>query len=90
MTLFADESIHPKYEAAIKKLSKSLGKHYRMHIGDEAVDSKDGEFAVRSPIDTSIVVGYFPLGNKKHAKAAVNAARKAFPAWSPGCPGRSG
>ena len=35
VTLFADESIHPKYEAAIKKLSKSLGKHYRMYIGDE-------------------------------------------------------
>ncbi len=82
VTLFADESIHPKYEAAVKKMSRSLGKHYRMHIGDETVESKDGEFAVRSPIDTSIVVGYFPIGNKKHAKAAVNAARTAFPAWS--------
>jgi 1-pyrroline-5-carboxylate dehydrogenase len=82
VTLFADESIHPKYEAAVKKLSKSLGKHYQMHIGDESVTSKDGEFAVRSPIDTSIVVGYFPLGNKKHAKAAVDAASEAFPGWS--------
>jgi len=82
VTLFADESIHPKYEAAIKKFSKSLGKHYQMHIGDENVASKDGEFAVRSPIDTSIIVGYFPLGNKKHAKAAVSAASKALPGWS--------
>lgn len=82
VTLFADESIHPKYEAAVKKMSRSLGKHYRMHIGEETVDSKDGEFAVRSPIDTSIVVGYFPVGNKKHAKAAISAARRAFPAWS--------
>lgn len=82
VTLFADESIHPKYEAAIKKFSKSLGKHYKMHIGEESLDSKDGEFAVRSPIDTSIVVGYFPLGNRKHAKEAVAAAHDAFPAWS--------
>ena len=82
VTLFADETIHPKYEAAIKKLDKSLGKHYKMYIGDEAVESKEGEFAVHSPIDTSIVVGYFPIGNRKHAKAAVAAARKAFPAWS--------
>ena len=82
VTLFADESIHPKYEAAIKKFSKSLGKHYQMHIGDENVSSKDGEFAVRSPIDTSIVVGYFPVGNKKHAKAAVDAASEAFRGWS--------
>ncbi|MDA4137086.1 MAG: aldehyde dehydrogenase family protein [Thaumarchaeota archaeon] len=82
VTLFADESIHPKYEAAIKKFSKSLGKHYQMHIGEENVSSKDGEFAVRSPIDTSIVVGYFPVGDKRHAKAALDAASKAFPAWS--------
>ncbi len=82
VTLFADESIHPKYEAAIKKFSKSLGKHYQMHIGDEKVTSKDGEFAVRSPIDTSIVVGHFPLGGKKHAKMALEAATNAFPGWS--------
>jgi 1-pyrroline-5-carboxylate dehydrogenase len=82
VTLFADESIHPKYEAAIKKFSKSLGRHYRMRIGEESITSKDGEFAVRSPIDRSIVVGYFPLGNKKHAKAAVAAASRAFQAWS--------
>lgn len=82
VTLFADESIHPKYEAAIRRFSKSLGKHYKMQIGGDQVKSKDGEFAVRSPIDTSIVVGYFPLGGKKHAKAAVDTARRAFPAWS--------
>jgi len=82
VTLFADESIHPKYEAAVKRLSKSLGKHYKMHIGEESLDSEDGEFAVRSPIDTSTVVGYFPLGTKKHARAAVEAAYKAFDGWS--------
>jgi 1-pyrroline-5-carboxylate dehydrogenase len=82
VTLFADESIHPKYEAAAKKLSKNLGKHYKMYIGEEEVSSKEGEFAVRSPIDTSIVVGNFPLGTKKHAKAAIAAAHNAFPSWS--------
>lgn len=81
-TLFADESIHPRYEEAVKKLSRSLGKHYKMHIGEESLDSKDGEFAVRSPIDTSLVVGHFPLGTKKHAKAAVDAASDAFAEWS--------
>ena len=81
VTLFADESIHPKYEAAIKRLSKSLGKHYAMEIDGEFVESKEGEFAVRSPIDTSIVVGHFPLGTRKHARAAVSAASKAFRSW---------
>ena len=82
VTLFADESIHPKYEAAIKKLTKSLGKHYKMHIGEQSLDSKEGEFAVRSPIDTSMVVGYFPLGTRKHAKAAIDAADAALSGWS--------
>ncbi len=82
VTLFADESIRPKYEAATKKLSKNLGKHYEMQIDGKSVSSKEGEFAVRSPIDTSLVVGYFPVGTKKHARAALNAASRAFPAWS--------
>ena len=82
VTLFADESIHPKYDAAVKKLSKALGRHYSMHIDGDEVASKEGEFSVRSPIDTSIVVGHFPLGTRKHAKAAVAAASRAFPLWS--------
>ncbi len=83
VTLFADESIHPKYEAAIKKLSKSLGKHYRMHIGDEAVVSKDGEFAVRSPIDTSIVVGYFPVGQQEARQGRHERREQGLPGLEP-------
>ena len=82
VTLFADESIHPKYDSAVKSLSKNLGKHYRMQIDGEEVGSKEGEFSVRSPIDTAIVVGHFPLGARKHAKAAIAAANRAFPSWS--------
>jgi 1-pyrroline-5-carboxylate dehydrogenase len=82
VTLFADESIHPKYEAAVKRFSKNLGRHYRMEIDGEGVTSKEGEFSVRSPIDTSIVVGHFPLGTRRHARAAISAASRAFPSWS--------
>jgi 1-pyrroline-5-carboxylate dehydrogenase len=82
-TLFADESIHPKYEAALKKFASThLGKHYPMHIGIKEVRSAAGEFEHRSPIDTSIVVSYFPIGQREHAKRAIDAARGAFPAWS--------
>ena len=82
VTLFADGSIHPRYDAAVKRLSKALGRHYQMHIGEEELGSKEGEFAVHSPIDTSIVVGYFPIGTKKHARAAIDAASEAFRPWS--------
>ncbi len=82
-TLFADESIHPKYEAALKKFTSSqLGKHHKMHIGSKEVSSDAGEFEHRSPIDTSIVVSYFPVGQREHAKQAIDAAKRAFPGWS--------
>src|SRR5690606_9973995 len=40
------------------------------------------QFAVRSPIDTRTVLGRFQAGEDVHARAAVAAARAAFPAWS--------
>jgi len=88
VTLFADESIHPKYEAALKKFASSqLGKHHKMHIGAKEVSSPAGEFEHRSPIDTSIIVSYFPIGQRQHAKQAIEAAKQAFPGWS-GAPWR--
>ena len=82
-TLFADETIHPKYEAALKRFASSqLGKHHAMHIGAKEVRSGAGEFEHRSPIDTSIVVSYFPIGQREHAKQAIEAAKRAFPGWS--------
>ena len=81
-TLFADPSIHPKYEAALARFSKSLGKHHPMQIGKEEVRSEAGEFEHRSPLDTNIVVGYFQKGTREHARAAIEAAAKGFSEWS--------
>ena len=82
-TLFADESVHPKYEAALNKFTATeLGKHHKMHIGTREVSSDAGEFEHRSPIDTKIVVAYFPIGQRQHAKQAIDAAKGAFPSWS--------
>ena len=82
VTLFADESIHPKYEAALTKFRSQLGRSYPMHIGAQEVKSDAGEFEHRSPIDTSIVVGRFQIGTREHAKAAVTEARAGFEKWS--------
>ena len=82
VTLFADESIHPKYEAALKDFEKNLGGRHPMYIGQDEVWSKAGEFEHRSPLDTSIVVGRFQVGLRTNAKAAIKAAKEAFPRWS--------
>ena len=82
VTLFADESLHPKFEAALKRLAPRLGKSYPMYIGGEEARSDSGEFESRSPIDTSIVVSRFPVGTREHARRAIEAARDSFGAWS--------
>jgi len=81
VTLLADESIHPKYEAALERFEKELGKKYPMHIGSKEVWA-DEEFEHHSPMDTSVIVGRFQVGTRSHAKAAVEAARDAFEGWS--------
>jgi 1-pyrroline-5-carboxylate dehydrogenase len=82
VTLFADESIHPKYEAALGKFSKELGRRYPMFIGRNEIWSDVGEFEHYSPIDTSIAVGKFQVGTQDHAKSAIASAKEAFPQWS--------
>ncbi|HYB45192.1 MAG TPA: aldehyde dehydrogenase family protein [Nitrososphaerales archaeon] len=82
VTLLADESIHPKYEAALVKFKGQLGRHYPMHIGEAEVTSDAGEFEHRSPIDTSVSVGFFQLGMRSHARDAVEAAKAGFAKWS--------
>ena len=82
VTLAADESIHPKFEAALERFKEDLGGRYPMFIGEDQVWSEDGEFAHNSPIDTSITVGRFQVGTRSHAKLAIAAAKKAFQMWS--------
>ena len=81
-TLFADESLNPRFEAALKRFEPRLGRSHPMYIGGKEVWSEAGEFEHRSPIDTSIVVGRFQVGTREHAKQAVDAAKEGFEAWS--------
>ncbi len=81
-TLFADESLDPKFEAAMKKFEPKLGRSYPMYIGGREVLSDAGEFEHRSPIDTTIVVGRFQAGTREHAKQAIEAAKEGFEVWS--------
>src|SRR5207245_10746346 len=41
-----------------------------------------GEFEVHSPVDSSILLGYFQKGNAEFARKALEAANEHFAAWS--------
>jgi 1-pyrroline-5-carboxylate dehydrogenase len=82
VTLFGDETVHPKYEAALAKFKGQLGRHYPMYIGGAQVMSDSGEFEHRSPVDTSVSVGFFQLGMRTHARDSIEAAKEGFAEWS--------
>lgn len=82
VTLLADESIHPRYEDALNQVRRDFGKHHPMDIAGRKVLAGEGEFEDRSPVDTSIVLGYFQKGAAQHARKAIAAAKDGFEAWS--------
>jgi len=80
-TLRADnEQLHREYEAGLAQAKTLLGGHH-----PNVIDGKDrageGEFTVRSPIDRDIILGHFATGTRQDVKDAIDAARKAQPAW---------
>ncbi len=82
VTLLADPTIHPKYEAALKEVEREFGKHHPMFVEGRSVLAGEGEFEVRSPIDTSLLLGYFQKGAFLYARKAIEAANAAFHDWS--------
>ncbi len=82
VTLLADESIHPRFEEALKKVQGEFAKHHPMYVGGKKVLSSEGEFDVRSPIDTRIELGFFQKGTADHARKAISAANQGFEDWS--------
>ena len=69
------------FEAAVAEAKKEFGKKHPMHIGAKEV-SANALLEERSPIDRSIVIGYFQKGTREHAKQAIYAAKEAFVSWS--------
>lgn len=82
VTMSADESLNPKFEAAVKRFGPRMGERHPMFIGGKEVWSKAGEFESRSPTDTTIVVGKFQKGTEEHARAAIASAKGGFEVWS--------
>ena len=75
-----EEVFNNKYEDAIENIKFQFGRTYTMIIGGKHVNTLD-TFVHTSPIDTRLILGYFPSGSAKHVQQAVNVAKKAFERW---------
>jgi 1-pyrroline-5-carboxylate dehydrogenase len=75
------EELHLQFEAALAKTRTNLGKEYGMFIDGKEVYAEE-KFEDRTPINTDSVLAVMQKGNAKHALAALDAARNAFPKWS--------
>ena len=75
-----EEAFHDKYEKAIESVKSQFGRKYTMIIDGKKVNSSK-TFVHTSPIDTRIILGYFPCGTAKHTRNAIKAAKRSFEEW---------
>ncbi len=75
------EELHTRYDEALARFKRNLGKEYGMIIDGKEIFAAD-KFENRNPANTDEVIGLFQKGTAEHARAAMVAARKAFPGWS--------
>ncbi len=72
--------LHERFDAALEKVRGNLGERYG-HFIDGADAPGDSQIEDVSPINTDWVLGKFPVAGKDQVKAAVAAAKAAFPGW---------
>ena len=75
------DEVHRELDAAIARAPRTFGREHLLYINGEFVKAQD-TFEDRSPIDTSMVIGRFQKGTRDHVRAAVLAARTAYPSWA--------
>ena len=75
------EELHTGFDKAVEKLKQNMGKEYGMFIGGKDVKS-DKTYNDHSPVNTEWVLAKIQRGHAEHAQQALDAAHKAFPAWS--------
>ncbi len=75
------EELHQKYDEALRTVKARTGKEHGLFIGGRDVFS-DEKSEDHSPINTDWLLAQMQKGNEAHARAALEAARQAFPKWS--------
>jgi 1-pyrroline-5-carboxylate dehydrogenase len=76
-----NEELHALYDAGVEQSRAGLGANHRNLIDGHWVEGSAGTFEARSPIDHEILLGTFAKGDRSDVQAAVEAARRAAPAW---------
>jgi 1-pyrroline-5-carboxylate dehydrogenase len=76
-----NEELHAAYEAGLEEAKRELGGHHRNFIAGLEREAQE-ETTVASPIDTNIILGHFAKGTKGDVQDAIDAARRAQPAWA--------
>jgi 1-pyrroline-5-carboxylate dehydrogenase len=81
VTLAGNEEANAAYDVAVAAVRASLGVTHANWI-DGAKAAKDRPlFDDLSPADTSVRIGRFPRATAADVGAAIEGARRAFPAW---------
>jgi 1-pyrroline-5-carboxylate dehydrogenase len=75
------EDLHRELDQAIARVKPSFGRSYPLMIGGKEMRATS-EFEDRSPIDTRILLGRFQSASRDDVRAAIAAAKDAYPAWS--------
>jgi len=70
------------YDNAVTRVRGQLGTRFAMYVNGEKWVGTGEEATHVSPVNTGMVVSYFPKGTREDVKAAVDAARDAYPEWS--------
>jgi 1-pyrroline-5-carboxylate dehydrogenase len=75
-----DSGAHAGYEKALGELAGEPGRSFAMMIDGKEVSGKT-EFEVRSPFDTRILLGRFPVAGPAQVRDAIAASKAGFPGW---------
>lgn len=75
------DDFHKKFDSSLEALKSKFGKTYPLIIGGKEVYTEK-TFDVRSPSDTRIILGKFPLATKEEINLAIESAKDAFYNWS--------
>ena len=75
MMLKEEEAFHNKYEEALENIKVQFGRRYTMIINGKYLNTIE-TFVHTSPIDTRIILGYFPSGSAKHIAAGGQCCKK--------------
>jgi 1-pyrroline-5-carboxylate dehydrogenase len=74
------DDLHRALDEAIVKAPHTFGREHLLQVNGQTVKAAE-QFDDRSPIDTSMLMGRFQQGTREHVRAAIAAARAAYPAW---------